>query len=45
MPYRHKMKDQDWERIKEILPPENIGEGNPWSGVGKSRWLIQLGEQ
>lgn len=26
---RHEIKDQDWDRIKELLPPENRGEGRP----------------
>jgi transposase len=26
---RHEIKDQDWERVKELLPPENRGEGRP----------------
>ena len=26
---RHEIKDQDWERIQEQLPPENTGEGRP----------------
>ena len=26
---RHEINDQDWERIKNILPPENTGEGRP----------------
>lgn len=29
MQRRHEIKDQDWERIKDILPPENTGEGRP----------------
>lgn len=27
MPYRHEISDHEWGRIKDILPPENIGEG------------------
>lgn len=26
---RHEIKDQDWERIQDVLPPENTGEGRP----------------
>lgn len=26
---RHEIKDQDWERIQDLLPPENTGEGRP----------------
>lgn len=26
---RHEINDQDWERIKDLLPPENTGEGRP----------------
>lgn len=26
---RHEINDQDWERIKDKLPPENTGEGRP----------------
>jgi transposase len=26
---RHEIKDPDWERVKELLPPENKGEGRP----------------
>lgn len=26
---RHEISDPDWERIKDILPPENTGEGRP----------------
>lgn len=26
---RHEIKNQDWERIKDQLPPENTGEGRP----------------
>ena len=26
---RHEISDSEWERIKEILPPENTGEGRP----------------
>ncbi|SCW26907.1 Putative transposase of IS4/5 family, partial [Paenibacillus tianmuensis] len=26
---RHEIKDQDWERIQGLLPPENTGEGRP----------------
>ena len=26
---RHEVNDNDWERIKELLPPENIGKGRP----------------
>lgn len=29
MPYRHEISDNDWERIKDIMPPENKGEGRP----------------
>lgn len=29
MPHRHEINDQDWERIKDLLPPENSGEGRP----------------
>lgn len=24
---RHEIKDHDWERIQDLLPPENTGEG------------------
>lgn len=26
---RHEINDQDWKRIKDVLPPENTGEGRP----------------
>jgi len=26
---RHEISDTDWERIKDMLPPENAGEGRP----------------
>lgn len=26
---RHEINDTDWERVKEIVPPENTGEGRP----------------
>jgi transposase len=26
---RHEINDFDWERIKNLLPPENTGEGRP----------------
>ena len=26
---RHEVSDSEWERIKDILPPENVGEGRP----------------
>ena len=26
---RHEINDLDWERIKDLLPPENTGEGRP----------------
>ena len=26
---RHEISDSEWERIKEVLPPENTGEGRP----------------
>ncbi len=26
---RHEIKDSEWERIKDLLPPENKGEGRP----------------
>lgn len=29
MPMRHEIKNSDWERIKDMLPPENTGEGRP----------------
>lgn len=29
MPYRHEISDQNWLRIKDVLPPENTGEGRP----------------
>lgn len=29
MPFRHEISDQEWERIKDVLPPENTGEGRP----------------
>jgi len=29
MPYRHEISNADWERIKDLLPPENTGEGRP----------------
>jgi transposase len=27
MPYRHEISNKDWERIKDLLPAENTGEG------------------
>jgi len=29
MQRRHEVNDCDWERIKDMLPPENTGEGRP----------------
>ena len=29
MQRRHEISDIEWERIKDILPPENKGEGRP----------------
>jgi transposase len=29
MTYRHEISDRDWERVKDMLPPENKGEGRP----------------
>jgi transposase len=29
MTYRHEISDSDWERVKDMLPPENKGEGRP----------------
>jgi transposase len=29
MIHRHEISDKDWERIKDLLPPENHGEGRP----------------
>lgn len=29
MSYRHEISDIDWNRIKDLLPPENSGEGRP----------------
>lgn len=29
MQRRHEISDNDWERIKDLLPPENTGEGRP----------------
>ena len=26
---RHEISDSEWERIKDLLPPENTGEGRP----------------
>lgn len=26
---RHEVSDNEWERIKDLLPPENTGEGRP----------------
>ena len=26
---RHEVNDSEWERIKELLPPENTGKGRP----------------
>ena len=26
---RHEISDHEWERIKDLLPPENTGEGRP----------------
>ena len=26
---RHEISDSEWERIKNLLPPENTGEGRP----------------
>ena len=28
-PRRHEIKDSDWNRIKDLLPPENTGKGRP----------------
>jgi transposase len=28
---RHEISDSEWERIKDLLPPENTGEGRPSS--------------
>jgi transposase len=27
--HRHEISDNDWDRIKDFLPPENTGEGRP----------------
>jgi len=29
MVHRYEISDADWERIKDLLPPENKGEGRP----------------
>jgi transposase len=29
MLHRHELSDHEWERIKDLLPPENTGEGRP----------------
>lgn len=29
MAHRHEINDNDWERVKDLLPPENTGEGRP----------------
>jgi transposase len=29
MSKRHEINNSDWERIKDLLPPENTGEGRP----------------
>ena len=29
MPNRHEISDENWKRIKDLLPPENRGEGRP----------------
>ena len=29
MANRHEISDQEWERVKDLLPPENSGEGRP----------------
>jgi transposase len=26
---RHEISDNNWERVKDLLPPENTGEGRP----------------
>ncbi len=39
MSKRHEISDTDWERIKNMLPPENAGEGRP----SKSNRLILNG--
>jgi transposase len=26
---RHEISENDWERVKDLLPPENAGEGRP----------------
>jgi transposase len=28
---RHEISDNNWERVKDLLPPENTGEGRPMS--------------
>jgi len=29
MLHRHEIIDAEWERVKDLLPPENTGEGRP----------------
>ncbi|MDR3046779.1 MAG: transposase [Bacteroidales bacterium] len=29
MAHRHEISESDWERVKDLLPPENTGEGRP----------------
>jgi transposase len=29
MVHRHEISDENWERIKDLLPPENTGKGRP----------------
>ena len=29
MVHRHEISDIDWERVKDLLPPENTGKGRP----------------
>ena len=29
MAHRHEISDNDWERVKDLLPPEKSGEGRP----------------
>jgi transposase len=44
---RHEIKDQEWERIQGILPPENTGEGRPSKPnramLNDMLWKVQTG--
>ena len=47
MVHRHEISNENWERIKNLLPPENTGKGRP----GKSNrnylnamlWIAKTG--